>query len=66
MATLSGIWRTIREKHYRIAESSGSLGIIGIIMLIVAAILLFWKSFLGKWSALVAFVLCVLVPLFNL
>lgn len=66
MATIRSIWRTIREKHYRIAESSGSLGIIGIIMLIVAAVLLFWKSFLGKFSKIVAFVLCVLVPLFNL
>lgn len=64
--TLRGTLTRLREKHWRIAESSGSLGIFGIIALIVSAILLFWKPFLGKYSMLVAFVICVLVPLFNL
>ena len=65
-ATLRGLMRTVKEKHFKIAESSGSLGIIGIIVLGVVAVLLFWKPFLGKFSTIVAFVLCVLVPLFNL
>lgn len=58
--------RKLRDKHWRIAESSGSLGFFGIIALIVAAVLMFWKPFLGRFSMIVAFVLCVLVPLFNL
>ena len=64
--TLRGLMRTVKEKHFRIAESSGSLGIIGIVALLVVAVLLFWKPFLGKFSKIVAFALCVLVPLFNL
>lgn len=64
--TVRTFLRDLREKHWRIAESSGSLGIFGIIALIVAAVLMFWKPFLGKFSTIVAFVLCVLVPLFNL
>lgn len=67
MTTLRGVLRTIREKHFRIAESSGSLGIIGIIALIVAFVLLFFKPFLGAMlSKIVAVVLIVAVPLFNL
>ena len=64
--TLRGLMRTVKEKHFRIAESSGSLGIIGIIALAVVAVLLLWKPFLGGLSKYVAFALCVLVPLFNL
>ena len=64
--TVRTFLRQIREKHWRIAESSGSIGIIGIIGLIIAAVLLFWKPFLGKFSKIVAFVICVLIPIFNL
>ena len=65
-ATLRGVMRTVKEKHFKIAESSGSLGIIGIIVLGVVAVLLLWKPFLGGLSKYVAFALCVLIPLFNL
>ena len=64
--TLRTFLRKVREKHWRIAESSGSLGIFGIIALCVAGALLFWKPFLGKFSQIVAFIICVLIPLFNL
>jgi len=66
MATLRGVWGQIREKHWRLAESSGSLGIIGIIALILAFVALIWKRMLGKFSLPVAFVICLLVPLLNL
>ena len=67
MNTLRGVLRTIREKHFKVAESSGSLGIIGIVALILAFVLLFWKPFLGElFSNIVAVILIVAVPLFNL
>jgi len=67
VTTLSGALRAIREKHWRLAESSGSLGIIGIIALAIAFILLLWKPFLGAMlSKIVAVVLIVAVPLLNL
>ena len=64
--TLRTWLRDLRSKHWKIVESGGSLGVIGIICLIVAAILLLWKPFLGGLSKYVALILCVLVPLFNL
>lgn len=66
MATLRGVLTAIRKKHWKLAESSGSLGIIGIIALILAFVALIWKRMLGKFSLPVAFVICLLVPLLNL
>ena len=66
MATLRGVLRTIREKHFKIAESAGSLGIIGIVALIIACVLLVWKPFLGRLSKWVAIALIFIVPLLNL
>ena len=57
----------IREKHWKIVESSGSIGVIGIAIAILAAILLLWKPLLGAFlSKVVALVLLILVPVFNL
>jgi len=65
--TLSTILSRIKEKHWKIVESSGSIGIIGIAIAILAAVLLLWKPFLGAFlSKVVALVLLVLVPVFNL
>ena len=65
--TLRGEFRKLREKHFKIAESSGSLGIIGIVALIIACVLLLWKPFLGgKISKIVAVVIMFAVPLLNL
>ena len=65
--TLASTLRSLREKHWSIVESSGSIGVFGIIALIVAAVLLFFKPFLGATiSKIVAFVLLALVPIFNL
>lgn len=65
--TLKGTLQKLREKHWKIVESSGSIGVFGIIALIVAAVLLFFKPFLGAMiSKIVAFVLLALVPIFNL
>ena len=64
--TLRGVLKAIREKHFRIAESSGSLGIIGIVALIIACVLLLWKPFLGRLSKWVAIILIFVVPLLNL
>ena len=65
--TLRGEFRRLREKHFKIAESSGSLGIIGIVALIIAMILLLWKPFLGGLiSKVVAVLLIFAVPLLNL
>jgi len=65
MATLRSVLKAVKEKHFKIAESSGSLGIIGIIVLVVAFIIL-WKQWLGKFTLPVAFIMCLLVPLLNL
>ena len=64
--TLRGFLRDLREKHYRIAESSGSLGIIGFFALLLAFVALVWKRLLGRFSIPIAFIVCLLVPLFNL
>jgi len=65
--TLKTILSRIREKHWKIVESSGSIGVIGIAIAILAAVLLLWKPFLGAFlSKVVALVLLVLVPIFNL
>lgn len=65
--TLQTILSRIREKHWKIVESSGSIGIIGIAIAVLAAVLLLWKPFLGEFlSKVVALVLLVLVPVFNL
>jgi len=66
MATLRGVLTAIREKHWKLAESSGSLGILGIIALILAFVALIWKKMLGRFSIPVAFIVCLLVPLFNM
>jgi len=65
--TLKAWLSRLREKHWSIVESSGSLGIFGIVALFVAAVLLFFIPFLGATlSKVVAFILCGLVPVFNL
>ena len=64
--TLRSVWRDIREKHFRIAESSGSIGIVGIVAFIIGAILLVWKPFLGKFSKWVALLIFLLIPVLNL
>jgi len=65
--TLQSILSGLREKHWKIVESSGSIGIIGIAIAALAAVLLLWKPFLGAFlSKVVALVLLVLVPVFNL
>ena len=64
--TLRTVWRDIRAKHFRIAESSGSIGIVGIVAFIVGAVLLVWKPFLGKFSKWVALLIFLLIPVLNL
>ena len=65
--TLKSALAGLREKHWKIVESSGSIGIIGIAIAGLAAVLLLWKPFLGAFlSKVVALVLLVLVPIFNL
>jgi len=65
--TLQSTLAGLREKHWKIVESSGSIGIIGIAIAALAAVLLLWKPFLGAFlSKVVALVLLVLVPVFNL
>ena len=65
--TLASALRGLREKHWKIVESSGSIGVIGIVIAILSAVLLLWKPFLGAFlSKVVALCLLVLVPIFNL
>ena len=66
MATLRSVWRDITTKHFRIAESSGSIGIIGIVAFIIACVLLLWKPFLGRLSKWVAVAIFLLIPVLNL
>jgi uncharacterized protein (DUF983 family) len=64
-STMSGAYTKARGYHFKLGPSTGSLGIIGIVVFIIAFVLL-WKHFLGKYSTWVAFALMIMVPLLDL
>ena len=62
------LWEDIKalsEKRWGIAETGGSIGILGIILTIASALLI-WKKFLGKFSIWAAFIILVLVAFLHL